>query len=177
MKNIINKTFKLSCLIGLMAVLSGCAGMCPMHKPEHKKHAKPAHRVEYYQTYNDADVNQVKAKMYTRSRHGGESKMGCVKFKETDSGLKMSVDLIDLRPGVVYTPRIYQCNQCSSQSGKCCGRSMISADLPKLQISHAGRLEETYMLRGLTAKQLQNAQIYLERDGGYRAAWGTLDNM
>lgn len=176
MQNLIKKMLTLSSVLGVVAILAGCAGMCPgQKKMHHKKPMKSTQNVEYYQTYSDADVKHVKATMYTHSSQGGESKMGYIKFNETDSGLKMTVDVKDLRPGVTYTTRIYQCNPCASNASTCCGRTMLSADLPKLRVSEPGRLEETYMLRGLSASQLQNAQIYLERDGGYKAAWGTLD--
>ena len=46
--------------------------------------------------------------------------------------------------------------------------------LPTLHIANAGRLQESFMIRGLTAQQLNNAKLYLERDGGYKAAWGTI---
>ena len=38
-----------------------------------------------------------------------------------------------------------------------------------------GKLKESFIIRGLTAEQLNNAKIYLERDGGYKAGWGTLE--
>lgn len=178
MNKVIKKTLTLTSMVGIVAVLAGCTGMCPAQKQpmQHKKHVKTAPSIEYYQTYSDADINQVKTTMYTRSSQGGESKMGYIKFTETDSGLKMTIDVQDLRPGVTYTPRIYQCNPCTSNATTCCSHTILSTNLPKLRIDEPGRLEETYMLRGITASQLQNAKIYLERDGGYKAAWGTLDN-
>ncbi len=51
----------------------------------------------------------------------------------------------------------------------------MSVDLPKLSVNNAGdRLQQTYIVRGLTATQLNNAKLILTRDGGYKAAWGTL---
>ena len=69
-----------------------------------------------------SDVNSVYAKMYTHSSNGGESKMGHIKFKETDNGLKMMVDLKDLRPGVQYNVKLYQCDMCYNDA-KCCNNS------------------------------------------------------
>ncbi len=86
----------------------------------------------------------------------------------------MEVDLKDLRPGVDYTVRIYQCGSCNNNS-MCCDKSSMSVNLPKLTAGASGRLEESFIIRGLTAAQLKNAKIYLERDGGYKAAWGTLE--
>ena len=51
----------------------------------------------------------------------------------------------------------------------------MSVNLPTLSVQSAGRLKESFIIRGLTAEQLNNAKIYLERDGGYKAAWGTLE--
>lgn len=173
MQKLIKKMLMFTSVLGAAAILSGCSTMCG----QKKKHVKPAAATEtvvFYQTYEQADINRVSAKMYTRSSHGGESKMGYIKFMETDSGLKMDVDLKDLRPGVTYTVKIYQCGSCNNDS-MCCDKSSMPISLPKLKIEKSGRLEETFIIRGLTAAQLNNAKIYLERDGGYKAAWGTFD--
>lgn len=174
MKNLMKKMFMFASVLGAAVLLSGCMMGCP--KKKHMRHAKakPAETVVFYQTYENADVNRVYAKMYTHSSHGGESKMGYIKFNETDAGLKMEVDLKDLRPGVTYTVKVYQCGSCGNSS-TCCDNSSMAIDLPNLKINHVGRLEESFIIRGLTAAQLKNAKIYLERDGGYKAAWGKLE--
>lgn len=175
MTNLIKKTLTGVSLLGVIAVLAGCSGICQMSNARHHKRGPVKEKVVYYQTYENADVNRVTAKMFTRSSQGGESKMGHIKFAETDSGLKMDIDLKDLRPGVVYNIKVQQCNVCSGNSNACCGYSTMNMDLPTLRIANAGRLEQTYMLHGITAAQLRNGKILLERDGGYKAAWGTLD--
>jgi len=174
MKNLIKKIVVMSSVLGVAVLLSGCTGMCGK-KAHGQKHAKAqaTETVVFYQTYENADVSRVHAKMYTHSSRGGESKMGYIKFNETDSGLKMEVDLKDLRPNVTYTVKIYQCGNCSDNT--CCAQNSMAIDLPKLRINHVGRLEESFIIRGLTAAQLNNAKIYLERDGGYKAAWGTME--
>jgi hypothetical protein len=98
--------------------------------------------------------------------------MGTIKFKETDAGLKMNVDLVDLRPGKTYTAHVYQCGACNDST--CCDTAPMAVDLPTLRIDHVGRLQQSYIVRGLTAAQLNNARLILTRDGGYKAAWGTL---
>ncbi len=176
MKNIIKKTFVMASVLGAAAVLSGCSGGCGNAHHKHKTHhpkPQPTETVVFYQTYEDADITKVKAKMYTRSSRGGESKMGYIKFAETDAGLKMYINLKDLRPGVVYTAKLYQCGSCNNNS-LCCDKSPMNVNLPQLSIDHAGKLEESFIVRGLTAEQLNNAKLFLERDGGYKAAWGTL---
>lgn len=173
MKTMSGKFLTLSSIIGLTVLLAGCSTMCGAKK--HNRAPAPKQTVEavmFYQTYEEADVNRVAAKMYTRSSRGGESEMGTIKFAETDAGLKMEVDLKDLRPGKVYTMRIHQCSPCTS--GMCCSNSAMPMTLPTLHIAKAGRLQESFMIRGLTAQQLNNAKLYLERDGGYKAAWGTI---
>lgn len=141
----------------------------------HKQNMQPqvSETVVFYQTYKNADIDDVRAKMYTRSSRGGESAMGTIKFKETNAGLKMKVDLIDLRPGKTYTMGIYQCGTCNNDS-TCCDTAPMAIDLPTIRINHVGRLEQSYIIRGLTAAQLNNAKLILTRDGGYKAAWGTL---
>lgn len=176
MKDMMKKVFVMSSVIGMAAILSGCAGMCGNKKAKHHPaHNKPAETVMFYQTYEDAAVNRVAAKMFTRSSRGGESAMGYIKFMETDAGLKMETDLQDLRPGVTYTMRIHQCGPCAN--GMCCDNAAMPITLPTLRIDRVGQLQETFMIRGLTAKQLNNAKLYLTRDGGYKAAWGNIGNI
>lgn len=176
MQKLIKKMFMFTSVLCAAAVLSGCSTMCGHKKPRH--HVKPAaaqETVVVYQSYETTgDIDRVAAKMYTRSSAGGESKMGYIKFVETDGGLKMNVDLKDLRPGVAYTVKIYQCGSCNNDR-MCCDKSSMPISLPKLKVEKSGRLEESFIIRGLTANQLNNAKIYLERDGGYKAAWGTFE--
>lgn len=175
MKNLAKKMLILSSVLGVAVLLSGCAGCGHKNaKPQPKQRMQQTETVVFYQTYEDSDVSRVHAKMYTHNSRGGETRMGYIKFYETDAGLKMEVDLKDLRPGKTYTIRLYQCSSCNNNS-LCCDKTPMQINLPTLRIETAGRLEESFIIRGLTAEQLNNAKIYLERDGGYKAAWGTLE--
>ena len=183
-----SKLFLITSLCGVCLLTSACT-TCPTqthdnygyheqhHKDKahkkHKKHQKPAEIAVFQQTYTGSDIESVNGSIYTRSTRGGTSEMGMIQFEETDTGLKMTADLIDLRPGKSYTAEIYQCGACNDNT--CCAMEAMSVDLPKLKINNAGeRLQETYIIRGLTAAQLNNAKIVLTRDGGYKAAWGKL---
>ena len=191
MKKIITKIIMFASVLGAVVILSGCT--CPAkHHPHHapheqcnkKDHTNCGHNrknmqqpqitetVVFYQTYDASDVDNVSANIFTRSSRGGESAMGTIKFKETGEGLKMKVDLIDLRPGKTYTAHVYQCGACNDST--CCDMSPMAIDLPTLKINTVGRLQKSYIIRGLTAAQLNNAKLVLTRDGGYKAAWGTL---
>ena len=178
--------FLITSLCGLSLLIGGCSS-CHMHQPKqheqfnktehHKQHKhrqkQNAEPTVFYQNYdNDSEISYVKANVYTRGSKGGESEMGYIKFKETDEGLKMSVDLVDLRPGKTYTAHIYQCFGCND--GTCCATSPMAVELPKIKTSKPERLKESYIIRGLTATQLNNAKLILTRDRGHKAAWGTL---
>jgi hypothetical protein len=173
------------CSLGLLT--SACT-TCPTHNPshhgyheqhqkkQHKKHDKKMHDnqpIMFHQTYSGSDVKKVSANMSTRSSNGGTAEMGTIWFNETPDGLKMLVDLIYLRPNTIYTAQIYQCGACNDNT--CCAVEAMSIDLPQLSVNNSGdRLQQTYIIRGLTATQLNNAKLILTRDGGYQAAWGTL---
>lgn len=184
-----NKTlFILTSLCAVTLLTSACT-TCPtqthdhgayhqQHKKDkmHKKHDKKMHDgqpVVFQQTYSGSDVKKVKANMATRSSQGGDAEMGAIWFTETNDGLQMTTDLVYLRPNTTYTAQIYQCGSCNDNT--CCAMEAMSVDLPKLSVNNVGdRLQQTYIVRGLTATQLNNAKIILTRDGGYKAAWGTL---
>ena len=176
MKNIVKKMLTLSSVLGVIVLLSGCTGCGKKTpKPQPKPQPQPTETVVFYQTYENSYVSHVHAKMYTHSSRGGESRMGYIKFYETDAGLKMEVDVKDLRPGKVYTVRVHQCSSCNNNS-MCCDKEPMSVNFPTLSSNaHGGKLKESFIIRGLTAEQLNNAKIYLERDGGYKAGWGTLE--
>ena len=184
MKNLTKTVFMFASLLGATGLLSGCMMECPNKKTHHHKSVQrmqPVAVVEetdaiaVYQTYEDADVNHVYAKMYTHSSRGGESKMGHIKFKDTDNGLKMMVDLKDMRPGVQYHVKLYQCGTCYNDAKCCTNAKKMDIQMPMLQTGTSGRLDQTYMIQGLSAAQLEGANIYLERDGGYKAGWGKLE--
>ena len=179
--------FLIASIFGIAVLMGGCS--CPNKNYAHhghysqcskKDHSACKHKTQpqisetvvFYQSYEGSDIDNVHAKMYTRSSRGGESAMGTIKFKETDAGLKMKVDLIDLRPGKTYTAHVYQCGACNDST--CCDTAPMTVDLPQLRIEKAGRLQQSYIIRGLTATQLNNARLVLTRDGGYKAAWGTV---
>ena len=187
MKNIIKKIIMVASVFGVAIVMAGCTS-CPSRKPmrhnqEMHKQQKRHHNqmqqspqitetVVFYQTYEMSDIDNVSAKMYTRNSRGGESKMGTIKFVETNDGLHMKTDLQDLRPGVTYAVKVYQCGTCNDWS--CCETTPMGINLPNLRIDTAGRLQNSYVIHGLTAAQLNNAKLVLTRDGGYKAAWGRI---
>ncbi|MBR2511329.1 MAG: hypothetical protein IKB59_04120 [Alphaproteobacteria bacterium] len=184
MSSLMKKTCVFASVLGAATMLAGCSGC-----PEKRHHVKHMHKAQYvqpvemvesdtivvYQTYEKADINSLYAKMYTHSSRGGESKMGHIKFHETDNGLKMEVDLKDLRAGVPYTIKLYQCSSCYNDAKCCHNSSAMDIKMPMLETGVSGKLHQTYMIQGLSAAQLNGANIYLERDGGYKAGWGKLE--
>ena len=185
MANLIKKTCVFASVLGATAMLAGCSS-CPTkhhhNKQMHnnKQYIQPVEMIEsdtivVYQTYENADVNNVYAKMYTHSSRGGESKMGHIKFRDTDNGLKMEVDLKDMRPGVPYAVKLYQCGSCYNDVNCCHSANAMDVKMPMLETGLSGKLKQTYMIQGLSAAQLNGANIYLERDGGYKAGWGKLE--
>ncbi|MDW2995239.1 MAG: hypothetical protein R8N24_04440 [Alphaproteobacteria bacterium] len=184
MTNLTQKLITAASVLGAVVLLAGCTTNCPNKGPHHtKKYAYQAQPVEViesdtivvYQTHEDADVKHLYAKMYTHSSDGGASRMGHIKFRETDKGLKMEVDLKDLRPAVPYNVRLYQCGHCYNDA-KCCGADrMMNVKLPMLETGESRHLKQTYIIQGLNAAQIDGANIYLERDGGYKAGWGKLE--
>ncbi len=184
MQNMFKKITTFTIAFGAAAVLAACTcGMEPGHKNA-KHHHKPApaavpqkQEVVMYEMMDVVETevitdNVVKAKIYTRSSMGGTSDMGYIKFAQTNNGVKMMVDLIDLRPNKDYTVKIYKCGTCSGQN--CCSSTCMNAKLPILSIDEPGRLTQTYNVSGIKWQDMNNAKIVLTRDGGYKAAWGKL---
>jgi len=178
MNKLIKQVSHLTVAFAAASVLAACSMQCgghrEMHKPKHHHNAQqPVMMYEVDETVVAAEVVEnptMKAKMYTRSSRGGTSEMGYIKFVPCESGVKMTVDVTDLRPGENYVMKIYQCGNCSDSS--CCASKSMNVKLPMLSIDEPGRLTQTYTVRGLNCSDLQNAKVVLSRDGGYKAAWG-----
>jgi hypothetical protein len=173
-KNISHLTVAFATAAALAACSTHCGGY-HHDAPKTKHHHNAQQPVVMYEMSETvvAEVEEMptmKAKMYTRSSRGGTSEMGYIKFTPCEGGVKMSVDLIDLRPGETYVMKIYQCGNCSDSS--CCDSKCMNLKLPTLSIDEPGRLTQTYTIRGLNCANLQNAKVVLSRDGGYKAAWG-----
>ena len=183
------KTFAILTSLCTLTLLTSACTTCPMkphdgyqHQEQHRKdkshqkHDKKKHGdtpVVFQQNYDASDITKVKANMSTRNSKGSTSEMGTIWFKETPDGLKMIVDLVYLRPNKTYTAEIYQCGACNDNT--CCSMEAMSVDLPQLKVSNNDeQLKQSYIVRGLTASQLNNAKIILTRDKGHKAAWGTL---
>ena len=171
-------TFLMASLCGITLLTAGCT-TCPTntHNKHHEEHMHQKHKKHsephvFQQTYSGDDVHSVRAKMYTRSNQGGDAEMGFISFNETENGLKMNVDLIHLRPGKIYTAQVYQCGACNDSI--CCDTEAMAVELPQIKSANGERLQQSYIVRGLTATQLNNAKLKLTRDGGYKAAWGTI---
>lgn len=159
MKKLINKLSMCAVAFCVAAVMAGCSSGA--------KNADSSGEVEYYQTHEDSDITRVHAKMFTGAN---KTEMGDIKFHETDAGLKMDVKLSDLRPGVEYKIAVYKMN-CDKAAKKCTKGDAMDLELPTLK-SETGKLEESFVIRGLTAKKLMHTKLVLQREGNDRAAWG-----
>jgi len=180
MKELVKKLTTFTAAFGVAILLAGCGGGCGEHehhmKKHHMRHGNPQ-EVVMYEAVEVVEMEPManpvmKAKIHTRSARGGTSEMGYIKFARGENGVKMMVDLIDLRPGKDYTVKIYPCGNCSDYS--CCASKCMNINLPVLAIEEPGRLTQTYEVRGITCAELNNAKIVLMRDGGYKAAWGRI---
>ncbi len=177
MKTILKKLTTFALSFGVIAFLAGCAenNSVQHHKKHHRHHAAPEQEmvmVEMSETVTAEMVepNVMKAKMYTKNGKGEKSEMGCIKFIATDNGIKMVVDLTDLRPGKDYTVKIYKCATCDAKN--CCDTKCLDVNLPILSVDTYGRLTKSFDVSGIDWNDLNNAKIVLSRDGGYKASWG-----
>jgi len=185
MNKLCKKLLTFSIAFGAAIVLAGCGGGCGEHQHHHGKHHSMQHHAQPQEVimYEEVDVVEMqpianpvmKAKMHTRSSRGGTSEMGYIKFMRGENGVKMMVDLIDLRPGKDYTVKIYPCGNCNDYS--CCAKQCMNLKLPMLSIDEPGRLTQSFDIKGVTCRELNNAKIVLSRDGGHKAAWGRIHQV
>jgi Cu/Zn superoxide dismutase len=140
---------KLSILVSVLAMVA-VAG-CSSDSTTEGRHVTRA-----YETHQNADVTKVGARMY--QMYGNESHMGSVRFTERDGGLSMVVELFDTRPNHDYYLTT----------------STHDFGLPAIKSNAAGKINETFILNGITAADLKDTKFYLTRDGGKRVGQGDM---
>lgn len=161
MKQILKKIFMFTSILGVITAVAGCS-----------HHGKKSHKdMKYVQTHEEDNTKSVSARMFTHSSGGGETRMGHIRFHETEAGLKMAVDLKYLHPGVEYKINVYDINQAKKSD-----KTKLHLNMPTLKAGNSGVLDQTYMITGLSAADLKNTKIVLSREGSDKAGWGKLEH-
>ena len=128
--------------------------------------------LEQYQNQNKYDLGQctIRFKECMQTTAGcGDDFSKCASIMAIDNSQTTSGKKNKSKD---YTVKIYPCGNCSDYS--CCASKCMNVSLPMLSIDEPGRLTQTYDIRGIKCRDLDNAKIVLLRDGGYKAAWGRL---
>ena len=174
------KLIKFISSLAIIATVAGCTASsdCP-----HKKHnqynndAVCSQCGEKHYKHKMQDSKKLHSKIYSRNKQGGISEIGYVKFYDIDKGVKMVVNLEQLRNNVDYTTKIYQCTDAKcTNPDTCCMETTMSLEMPLTRNDKTNSsLQKTFIINNVSTDQLQGATIFFERDKGYRAAWGFLD--
>ena len=176
MKNLLKKLCIATSVLGVAAIMGGCSST-----PE----SANERNIEYVQTHQKDDVTSVHARM--RQKSGERSRMGSVRFTETQSGMKMVVDLRDLRPSTEYSFVVYEITGCEVQKDRTnrtakkigeCEKVKQNIQLPAFRSGQSGNALDTYMITGLTAAELNNKRLGLTRENDkgetVTVGWGAL---
>ena len=176
------KFIKIISALALVFTIAGCATNDYGHK-RHNDNEFQEQNTQYnkkncqHKKYYNNRSDKMYSKMYTRNNHGEASEIGYVKFYDIDQGVKMVVNVDHLRDGVDYTTKIYHCKdaRCTNPD-TCCRETTMALEMPLTRKNKMNpKLQETFIINNVNAKQLQGATIFFERDRGYRAAWGFID--
>ena len=181
MKNIVKNILITASAVGIAVILGGCSSSSSPSAGYSEKSEKPE-SVSYVKTHQKEDVKKVYAKMYQKNKKDGtKDSMGHIRFSETDSGLKMLVELKDVRSGVEYKLRVYDLVDCEKKEGKSktCTKNDRYLDLPTIIGDKNKKIQDTYMLTNVSAKELKNAKISLHRDddkgNDLKVGWGIIE--
>ena len=175
MKNLTKKLFLLTSVMSIAVVMAGCSSSSSRNERNRD--------VDYVQTHEDDDVTRISARMFQRfgpvDSNGRGNRMGAIKFNETESGLKMFVVLNNVRPGVEYTLYVYDmvgCDKSNPQAG--CEKKKLDISFPKVTGDAEGRIRARFMATGVTAAELNDAKITLNRPDAngkeIAVGWGVL---
>lgn len=153
MKQLVKKLLVVMSVFGMVAVLGGCYD---------KTGTTKSHGVEYVRTHQKGDIQNAHAKIY--QTYGAKERLGTIKFHEVDAGLTLEIALEHLRPGVEYKLCVHDRN------GKKTG-----IELPTIKGTADGKIDNTYIVQGISAAQLVDNKIVLERDGDVKAGAGKVE--
>ncbi len=150
MKKAIKNIFMFTTVVGVVAVLGGCGS-------DHKD-------VDYARTHQNDDLTTVSARMH--QKFGNKSRMGEIKFKETTAGLSMTVALNEVRPGQEYSLKVLKLKNCKKDKSAQmkCDKEDMDLNLPTFTGDKDGKINATYILKGITAAELNKTKIELVRD-------------
>ena len=177
---------KFTKIISALALVIGVTGCTTTNDYGHKRHNENEFQ-EYTERHGDKTCahkqyqnnrsDKMYVKMYTRNNHNEASEIGYVKFYDIDQGVKMVVNVDHLRDGIDYTTKIYQCKdrRCTNPD-TCCRETTMALEMPLTRKDKNNpKLQETFIIKNINAKQLQSGTIFFERDNGHRGAWGFID--
>ena len=153
MKHSIKKLSILTCVLALAVVASGCS-----------RSGSERSGSEYVQTHQHDDVTKLSAKMH--QLHGKRQSMGSIKFSEKDGGLSMRTDLENARPNTEYEVSVFEVKDCKPDKARGdgnCQKKRKNIDLPKLKSDAQGNIKSTYLIKSVTAAELDNLKIVLSR--------------
>ena len=173
------KIIKLISVFALIAIVAGCtsSNTCPYKKNNYHQSPEQHQKCNQQNCKHKKNKSKLHSKIYTRNNHGEATEIGYVKFYDIDQGVKMVVNIDKLRNGIDYTTKIYQCKDAKcTNPDTCCMETSMSLEMPLTrQNKNNPMLQETYIINNVNSDQLQGATVFLERDNGYRAAWGFLN--
>ncbi|MCL2629367.1 MAG: hypothetical protein FWD33_01595 [Alphaproteobacteria bacterium] len=182
-----NKYIKTLSMITAVAAIAVGFGGC------HRSHDR-GKRVEYVQTHQGDEVTRVRARMFQKRDH--KTEMGHITFAERESGLRMHMELKDLRPNTEYQVVIYDMSDCKidkkkwkeatkeqraekrAKKTKNCEKVNMRATMPTLKSTAKGEARTSFLITGLTAAELDGAKIVLRRENAQgeeiSVGWGML---
>ncbi len=171
MKNLIKKALTIMSALTVVFVMVGCSS-------NSTSDVKAARHVRYVQTHENSDVRTVKAQMY--QKNGNKSRMGEIKFHETDAGLKMTAELYDVRPGNKYSLELYKLKDCDMSKKdnkelfvKSCTKEKCDSELPEMIGDKNGKIDASFLITGMSAADIDHNKLILVRDGNH-VGWGHL---
>jgi len=173
------KFIKLVSALTIILTFTGCTTSNDCQYKKHKNYQETCQKCGEKNCEHKMHKQSKKlhTKIYSRNKQGGISEIGYIKLYDSAQGVKMFVNIDNLRTGVDYIAKISQCKDAKcTNPDKCCMDTIMTMEMPLTRKDKANSaLQETFIINDITTDKLQGATIFLERDNGYRAAWGFFD--
>ncbi|MCL2439784.1 MAG: hypothetical protein FWD15_04730 [Alphaproteobacteria bacterium] len=123
--------------------------------------------------HQDEHITRLSAKM--RQVGDKQETVGTVRFDEGDAGLKMYVDIEDVKPNTTFALRLYDISSCEFDKRdrkrlnkadkmtqlEACKKIVDNVRFPMLKSDEDGNIETEFLLKGTSATKINGMRIAL----------------
>ena len=147
----LKKLSLLAAILAVTAMLASCGGSS----------ADKSGSMEH--TQKQQEVHHVSARIFQKGAK--KTELGTIKFveREQGDGLRMQVNLTEVRPNATYLVYLYELRACPMNPDAAVEKTRMTIELPNLNSDARGRVISNFVMKGMTIDEVEDTKIVLVR--------------